>query len=296
MALPASKPEGETIDAADAEFKDKSILVIEVTGEDGTVVRSKLEMDAGYGQTVFSSVEIASRTFNEFLKVGFQSPAYLRFLEEEYPDKIDDNIKIHFLTMQDALQRMSRLITSLLDFGRLGKGRQLISTVTFDVLKYVIKDLDALIKNRQAVIEICGNWPILYTYEAQLAQLFQNLISNALKFVREGVRPRIFIGVEEHDGLYEFYVSDNGIGIAEKHFQNIFHLFQRLNDQSDFEGYGIGLANCKKIAEMHGGWIWVTSEVNKGSTFSFSILNLKMKGIINSILLIDDNKINNFFH
>jgi short subunit dehydrogenase-like uncharacterized protein len=75
MALPASKPEGETVDAADAEFKDKSILVIEVTGDDGTVVRSKLEMDAGYGPTIFSSVEIVSRTLDGFLKVGFQSPA-----------------------------------------------------------------------------------------------------------------------------------------------------------------------------------------------------------------------------
>jgi len=75
MALPASKPEGETVDAADAEFKDKSILVIEVTGEDGTVVQSKLEMDAGYGPTVFSSVEIVSRTLDGFIKTGFQSPA-----------------------------------------------------------------------------------------------------------------------------------------------------------------------------------------------------------------------------
>jgi PAS domain S-box-containing protein len=218
--------------------------------------------------------------FNYIASHDLQEPLrtlsnYMEFLEEEYPDRIEGEIREHFHTMQAAVQRMGRLITSLLDFGKVGRGRRLTLTNTSGVLHDAIADLGGLIKKKHACIEVCGNWPVLYAYETELGQLFLNLIGNALKFVHGRVPPHIIIGVREAGGFFEFYVTDNGIGIPEGHFQDIFHIFQRLDDGVEFEGYGIGLANCKKIAEMHGGRIWVASEVNKGSTFSFTILNLK---------------------
>jgi light-regulated signal transduction histidine kinase (bacteriophytochrome) len=101
--------------------------------------------------------------------------------------------------------------------------------------------------------------------------LFQNLITNAIKFQDKNRKPKIKIRAEEIDDVWTFSISDNGIGIESKYFERIFQIFQFLNPRSSFEGTGIGLAYCKKIVELHSGKIWVKSTLGKGTTFYFTL-------------------------
>jgi light-regulated signal transduction histidine kinase (bacteriophytochrome) len=107
--------------------------------------------------------------------------------------------------------------------------------------------------------------------EAQLAQVFQNLIANAIKFHRDDVPPQVHISAERKGDEWLFSVADSGIGIDPEQADRIFQIFQRLHTEEEYEGTGIGLALCKRIVERHGGRIWVESEVGAGSTFTFTL-------------------------
>lgn len=199
---------------------------------------------------------------------------YIQLLDEDYPE-LSSEVKTHLSAMQSSVMRMSNVVKSLLEFGRLGRNRKLKLTDCKLLIHEVLSDLNTAIKDSGAIITVCEGHPKVFAYETELRQLFQNLISNAIKFRRKDAIPRIEITCRKLNGYYEFSVSDNGIGISSKYFERIFNIFQRLNKESEFEGHGIGLANCRKIAEMHGGKIWVESEEGKGSTFTFRILNFK---------------------
>jgi light-regulated signal transduction histidine kinase (bacteriophytochrome) len=112
--------------------------------------------------------------------------------------------------------------------------------------------------------------PVIQANPLHMVQLFQNLISNAIKF-RGTDPPEIGIDVKEGENHYLFIVSDNGIGMDMKYTGKIFQVFQRLHSRDEYEGAGIGLATCKRIVERHGGLIWVESEPGKGSVFYFTI-------------------------
>jgi light-regulated signal transduction histidine kinase (bacteriophytochrome) len=101
--------------------------------------------------------------------------------------------------------------------------------------------------------------------------LLQNLISNAIKFKKKNIKPKIVVSVKETRQKWLFSVKDNGIGIDEKNFEQIFIMFKRLNNINDYQGYGIGLSHSKRIVEIHNGEIWVNSTPKKGSTFYFTI-------------------------
>jgi light-regulated signal transduction histidine kinase (bacteriophytochrome) len=121
-----------------------------------------------------------------------------------------------------------------------------------------------------AIVEI-GELPILYAYRSSIMQVFQNLVGNSIKYVHKGVIPHIKIAAEEIPGYWQFSVADNGIGIEPEYFGKIFIIFQRLHNQHEFSGTGIGLAISKKIIENLGGSIWLESEPGKGTTFYFTI-------------------------
>ncbi|WP_116787796.1 sensor histidine kinase [Flavobacterium psychrotrophum] len=218
--------------------------------------------------------------FNYIASHDLQEPLrtvsnYIMLLQEDYPENVTPEINEHLSVMDQAVCRMSKLIRTLLDFGRLGKDKKLTLTNCNEVVEQVTADLNNLIKSTGATVTVDNSLPTLYAYDTELRQLFQNLINNAIKFSKKEIQPQINIGCREIKGFYKIYVSDNGIGIDEKHFASIFHIFQRVHRQEDYEGYGVGLANCKKIAEMHGGKIWVESEYGEGSTFKFTLINLK---------------------
>lgn len=216
--------------------------------------------------------------FNYIASHDLQEPLrtvanYIMLLEEDFP--VNEEITMHLASMKQATTRMSRLIRTLLDYGLLGRNKSLTSTNLNSLVTEVIADLNNLIKSTGAVINV-ETLPEINCYETEIRQLFQNLINNAIKFRKKDVQPILNIGYKKVNDIHEFYVSDNGIGINPRHYQTIFNIFQRLNRQEDYEGYGVGLANCKKIVEIHGGKIWVESVHGEGSIFKFTINNFTL--------------------
>jgi light-regulated signal transduction histidine kinase (bacteriophytochrome) len=137
------------------------------------------------------------------------------------------------------------------------------------VLAAVLANLKVAIEERGAVITH-EPLPTVIADKIQLAQVFQNLIGNAIKFHKEGT-PRVDIAARRSNGEWIFSVKDNGIGINPKDFDRIFVIFQRLHTRQEYAGTGIGLAVCKRILERHGGRMWVESSPGQGSTFYFSL-------------------------
>ncbi|MBY0486554.1 MAG: PAS domain S-box protein [Flavobacteriaceae bacterium] len=196
---------------------------------------------------------IASHDLQEPLRslISFTS-----LLKEEYSGKIDDTFDIYNNFITSASKRMETLVKGLLDYSRLGKEKLLVTLNCNEILDNVITDLNVTIIASRAEITIDE-------------MLFQNLISNAIKFAKKDQPPKIHISAVQEGNAWLFSVKDNGIGIDEKHKDKIFIIFKRLHNRADYEGTGIGLSHCKKIVNLHGGKIWVESQLNEGSTFKF---------------------------
>jgi signal transduction histidine kinase len=194
---------------------------------------------------------------------------YMQVFEEDFGTRMDDNARKYLHAVNKATNRMSTLIRSLLSFSRLGHNKKLVSVDCKKILDDVIADLDTMIKSSHAIVEVAP-LPQLNAYEIEIHQLFQNLIINAIKFQKKDTQPHIRIGSEKISEGWEFFVTDNGIGIDPAHFERVFDIFQRLHTR-EYEGSGIGLANCKKIVHLHGGEIWVESFPGTGTTFRFTI-------------------------
>lgn len=189
-------------------------------------------------------------------------------IEEKDLENLSERGQDYLQRMLSAATRMQRLINDLLSFSRVSTRGQPFREISLnEVVHEVIGDLELMIQDAGATIET-GPLPAIQGDPTQMRQLFQNLISNGIKFRREEP-PFIRIAQAEgstHPGKVEIHVSDNGIGFEEKYLDRIFHIFQRLEGQR-FEGSGIGLAICRRIANKHGGDITATSQPGKGSTF-----------------------------
>jgi light-regulated signal transduction histidine kinase (bacteriophytochrome) len=138
------------------------------------------------------------------------------------------------------------------------------------MVKTVLLDLNSSIEASGAKVYI-DRLPVLHVYAMEFRLLLQNIISNALKYRKHDVSPEIKVSAERVKEGWEFAISDNGIGIPVNQTDKIFNLFHRLHGRNEYEGTGIGLAHCRKIAELHNGKIWVESQPGKGSTFYFFI-------------------------
>jgi light-regulated signal transduction histidine kinase (bacteriophytochrome) len=191
-------------------------------------------------------------------------------LQRRYKGKLDSDADEFISYAVDGTIRMQGLINDLLTYSRVGThGRAFEPTECQTVVDRVLANLQMAVKESGAEVTY-DPLPKLMADALQLQQLFQNLISNAIKF-REKEVPRIHISAERNRNEWLFSVSDNGIGMDPESSQRIFKVFQRLHTRKEYPGTGIGLAICKKIVERHGGRIWVESEPGKGSTFYFTI-------------------------
>ncbi|WP_428742059.1 sensor histidine kinase [Tenacibaculum sp.] len=192
-------------------------------------------------------------------------------LYTDYYDKLDENAKQLFTFIKKATNRMSNLITNLLDYSRLGREKELSKVNCNVLIKDIIEDLNNIITKTKTTIVYDDNLPIINAYPTELRLLFQNLISNAIKFSKKGIPPVITIKAKQKKYAWKFFVKDNGIGIPKKFQHKIFAIFQRLHLDGEYEGTGIGLAHCQKIVGLHGGEIGVKSKPDEGSTFFFTI-------------------------
>jgi PAS domain S-box-containing protein len=196
--------------------------------------------------------------------------SYVSMLAETHKGKFDANTDENLGFIVDAVQRMQTLIDDLLTYSRVGtQAGEVSSTHCGQVLERVLKDLQGVIDKSGAQITH-GELPTIAVDPQQVAQLFQNLVGNAIKFRGER-QPRIHISAERRGHEWVFSVADNGIGIDMKFSDRIFGIFQRLNVPEADIGSGLGLAICKKIVERHGGRIWVESRLGEGSSFYFAM-------------------------
>jgi len=229
-------------------------------------------------RTLLVELERSNKELEQFAYVAshdLQEPlrmvsSYTQLLEKRYGDKLDDDAREFMNYTVDGARRMQRLINDLLEFSRLStRGKQLEPVDANEVLGTVRANLSAAIEDAGALVTNEA-LPTVMADPTQLSQLLQNLVGNAIKF-HGAEAPRVHIAAGEQDGEWVFSVRDNGIGINQEYFDRIFVIFQRLHVTADYPGTGIGLALCKRIAERHGGRIWVESEPGTGATFSFSI-------------------------
>jgi PAS domain S-box-containing protein len=211
---------------------------------------------------------IASHDLQEPLRMV---ASYTQLLARRYKGKLDSDADEFIAFAVDGASRMQRLIQDLLLYSRVQtKGMELRETSSEEAFERALQNLRGSIQESGAVVTHEA-LPNVQADEMQLAQLFQNLVGNAIKYQGSGI-PKIHVSAKMNGGnKWMFSVKDNGIGIDAQYFDKIFGMFQRLHKREEFAGTGIGLAICKKIVERHGGNIAVESQPGHGSTFSFAL-------------------------
>ena len=197
--------------------------------------------------------------------------SYVELLAKRYHQHLDEDADLFIKFALDGAHRMERMIGDLLTYSRVErKGHSFTEVSARQIVATAFKNLEVAAQGRQVEIDQKSLPEEMRGDHIQLIQLFQNLISNALKFSDQqaGI---VHIWAESRLDCWVFGVQDNGIGIAPEYQQRIFELFQRLHTHEEYEGTGVGLALCKRIVERHGGRIWLESEEGMGTCFYFSI-------------------------
>ena len=234
------------------------------------VINKKLEQFAHANKELEQFAYLASHDLKEPLRTVEN---YIQLFEDDYEQQLDEKGRKYLHTVIAATKRMSILIRTLLEFSQLGINKKLSLVDCKSVIEDVITDLDSVINSSGALIEV-SDMPKINLYESEIRQVFQNLITNAIKFRKKDAQPIIKINSEKVKEGWKFSISDNGIGIAPAYYNRVFEIFQRLHTNREYEGSGIGLANCKKIVQLHLGEIWIESTEGEGSTFNFTIPKL----------------------
>ena len=239
--------------------------------------RSAEELEARTESLARSNAEleqfayVASHDLQEPLRMV---SSYTQLLSRRYRGKLDTDADEFIAYAVDGANRMQKLINDLLAYSRVGTRGKPFAPVDCGVcVAQVLLNLALLVEDVKAQVTY-ADLPVIIGDEVQLAQLFQNLIGNALKF-RGTAPPQVSVTAEWREGLWLFAVRDNGIGIAAEYFERIFVIFQRLHNRDQYPGTGIGLAICKKIVGRHGGQIWVESTPGQGTTFFFTLASDK---------------------
>lgn len=223
---------------------------------------------------------IASHDLQEPLR---KVKSFAELLQNRYQGALDEKADKFIYYIVDGTHRMQRLINDLLVYSRVGINQKKITEPVdlSEALKSALLNLQRLIEETQSRITY-DSLPVVLADESQMIQLFQNLIGNAIKF-RGQEQPSIHVSAKKttcepirgfttgERKVWQFTVTDNGIGIKPENYERIFLMFHRLHGRGEYEGTGIGLAICKKVVERHGGRIWVESGQNEGTSFCFTL-------------------------
>ncbi|WP_247728640.1 sensor histidine kinase [Halovivax limisalsi] len=210
---------------------------------------------------------VASHDLQEPLRMV---SSYLRLLESQYGDALDEDASEYIDFAVDGADRMREMVEGLLAYSRIDIDDANAEPVeTASVVGDVLTDHQVCIEETDAAIDV-GTLPVVQGDAQQLEQLFSNLLSNAIKYAGDGP-PSVSVTAERQGDRCVFAVEDEGIGIDRDYEDQIFQLFNRLHSNGDFEGTGIGLTLCRKIVDAHGGDIWVDSEPGEGTTFHFTL-------------------------
>jgi light-regulated signal transduction histidine kinase (bacteriophytochrome) len=196
--------------------------------------------------------------------------SYLQLLENRYKDELDEDAKDFIDFAVGGADRMREMVDALLAFSRIEQSDGEFEPIESDtIIERVTDDLQVRIEENDAEV-VTETLPTVLADSEQLEQLFNNLISNAIKY-NDSDTPRVEITAEQRADYWEFSVADNGIGIDPDQTDQIFEVFKRLHNNDEYPGTGIGLSLCQEIVENHGGTIGVDSEPGEGSTFSFTL-------------------------
>ncbi len=210
---------------------------------------------------------VASHDLQEPLRMV---ASFTQLLQKRYQGQLDKDADEFIGFAVDGVRRMKQLINDLLQYSRVGRDNEQYKEIDLSlVLQDALSNLQALIEESRAQI-VYNDLPCVYCMPSQISRVFQNLISNAIKFQDNNI-PEIEINVIEETTFWKVSIKDNGIGLDFHFSERIFNIFQRLHAMDEYSGTGIGLAICKKIIERHDGVIWVESNLGIGATFFFTL-------------------------
>jgi PAS domain S-box-containing protein len=239
-------------------------------------VRKKLEEDLVIKAAELARSNIELQQFAYVASHDLQEPlraisGFTELLVKRYHGKIDEKADKYLDFITEGTLRMQQMIQDLLTYSRVQtQVHEFVSIDSNTSLDQALSDLQVATKEHHAIITN-DPLPTIYADQEQITKMFQNLIGNAIKFHKPGVVPNIHISAKQDENSWTFSVSDNGIGIDPQYADRIFKIFQRLHTRDEYPGTGIGLAICKRIAEQHGGTIWIESVSGSGSTLYFTI-------------------------
>ena len=215
------------------------------------------------------------RQFSYITSHDLQEPVrnimgHANLLKSRHSSSLNEEGQMILGFMEESATQMSNLIKDLLMYSRVGQSKDLEEVNCHELVSDILAGMNFSIEESGAKVDV-EPLPRVQGYPFDLKVLFQNLISNAIKYRKPEGQHHIEVRSTMKNGFYYFTVSDNGIGISDTYFKKVFEVFQRLHTNEEFEGTGIGLAMCKKVVEKHSGEIWVESSLGEGSAFHFTI-------------------------
>jgi light-regulated signal transduction histidine kinase (bacteriophytochrome) len=227
---------------------------------------------------LLDKLESIEKEFQEFVYIishDLKAPlraikALTDWISADYADKFDDDGKEQLKLLLARVNRMNNLLDGVLQYSRIGRVTE--DKVQIDLNQFLPEIIESLELPSNIHITIVNKLPAIVSEPTRIQQVFQNLLSNAVRFMDkpDGI---IKVDCTEENGFWKFSVSDNGPGIAQEHFEKIFKLFQTLQPKDQLETTGVGLTMAKKIVELYGGKVWLTSKTGEGSTFYFTLPN-----------------------
>jgi light-regulated signal transduction histidine kinase (bacteriophytochrome) len=255
------------------------LAITPIRDADGTIIgASSIARDIGELKRAQRNLERSNAELEEFAYVASHDLSeplrsiggFVQLLERRYKGQLDSEADSFIDFIGTGVDRLQALIDDLLSYSRAGQGELRSEPVdSRELVERTLASLDAVVRDSGAQVEL-GHLPTVRTDPRVLGQVFQNLLSNALKFTNHS-RPQVEVSAEQEREAWSFAVADNGIGIDPDNAERIFGMFQRLHGREEYGGTGIGLAICKRMVERVGGRIWCEPSPGGGTVFRFTI-------------------------